>query len=203
MIEIYGHGATRSMRALWAAKEAGLEFNYIDVDLKEGHHFSEDFKKLNPFCRIPAFKDGDYVLWESAAIITYLGDLVPEKGLVPQEAKERGLYNKWLHFANTEIDAPLFTIEKHIWRYPEYERDPKVAKKALDELQAPLKVVTEHLGDNEYLMGETFTMADILMAHCLNWARYREAFNDNNILNDYTKKLSKRECYPRELYRKS
>ncbi len=202
MIEIYGMGATRSMRAVWAAKEAGLEFNYVEVDLKNGAHLSEDFKKLNPYGRVPALKDGDYILWESAAILTYLGELAPERGLVPKEPKARGLYNKWLHFANTELDAPLFTIEKHIWRYPQEERDPKMIKKAIDELQAPLKIVTDHLSQNDFLMGEQFSMADILMAHCLNWARFREAFSDNSVLNDYTKKLSKRDSYPRELYKK-
>lgn len=201
MIEIYGQGATRSMRAVWAAKEAGVAFEYKEVNLKSGEHRNEDFKKLNPYGRVPALKDGDYLLWESAAILTYLADLAPEKNLVPQDPKGRGLYNKWLHFANTELDAPLFTIEKHIWRYPENERNPEIIKKSLDELQAPLKLITDHLSNNDFLMGETFTMADILMAHCLNWARFREAFSDNDTLNQYTKKLSKRENYPRELYK--
>lgn len=205
MIEIYGKGTTRSMRALWAAREAQIEFEYKEVDLQKGEHFSEDFKKLNPFGKVPALRDGDFLLWESAAILTYIGDLVPEKGLVPradQAPKERAHYNKWMHFANTEIDALLFTIEKHIWRYPEEERSPEVIKKTLEELQAPLSLVTDHLKENDYLMGDQFTMVDILMAHCLNWARYREAFTDNDVLNSYTKKLSKRECYPKELYKK-
>lgn len=204
MIEIYGKGSTRSMRAVWAAKEAGVDFKYIEVEIKEGEHFGDDFKKLNPFCKIPALKDGDFLLWESAAILTYIGDLVPEKGLVPQldkSPKERAQYNKWMHFANTEIDALLFTIEKHIWRYPEEERRPEAIKKSLEELQAPIALLTKHLGENDYLMGDNFTMVDILMAHCLNWARFREAFTDNDVLNSYTKKLSKRENYPRELYK--
>lgn len=203
MIEIYGLGATRSMRAVWAAKEAGVDYQYHEVNLKNGEHLSDDFKKLNPFMRVPVLKHGDFTLWESAAIITYIGDLVPDKSLVPktENIKARAEYNKWLHFANCELDAPLFTIEKHIWRYSEEDRRPEIVKMSQSELQKPLEIVTKHLEANDFLLGESFSMADILMAHCLNWARYREAFGDNEILNDYTKRLSKRESYPRELYK--
>jgi glutathione S-transferase len=203
MVEIYGLGATRSMRAVWAAKEAGIDYQYHEVNLKSGDHLKDDFKNLNPFMRVPVLKDGDFVLWESAAIITYIGDLAPKKTLVPSidSPKARATYNKWLHFANCELDSLLFTIEKHKWRYPEEQRNPEVIKQALSELQKPLEIITKHLESNDYLLGENFSMADILMAHCLNWARYREAFGDNEILNAYTKKLSKREAYPRELYK--
>lgn len=203
MIEIYGLGSTRSMRAVWAAKEAELEFKYHEIDLKKGEHMAPDFVEMNPFAKVPVLRNGDFVLWESAAILTYLADLAPSKNLVPlvSDPEARATHNKWLHFANCELDALLFTIEKHIWRYPEEERDPKALKKALEELQKPLELVTKHLESNDYLMGDSFCVADILMAHCLNWARYREAFSNNQVLNDYTKKLSKREHYPRELYR--
>lgn len=205
MVEIYGLGSTRSMRAVWAAKEAKIEYKYHEVDLKKGEHLQDSFKELNPFGGVPVLKDGDFVLWESAAILTYIGDIAPQSNLVPkvQDAKRRAEYNKWLHFANCELDAILFTIEKHIWRYPEDQRRPEAIKKSLEELQKPLGIVTEHLKNNEYLMGDEFTMADILMAHCLNWARFREAFTENPTLNDYTKRLSKRENYPRELYKKN
>jgi len=202
MIEIFGKGTTRSMRALWAARESGLEHNYIEVDLMKGEHQKDDFKKMNPFGRVPVLKDGDFVLWESAAIITYLGDLAPETKLVPQTPKERGLYNKWMHFANCEIDSVLFNIEKHSWRYPEAERLPQIIRMSIEELQVPLDIVSNHLSENAFLLGDQFTMVDILMGHCLNWARFREAFSDNTTLNDYTKRLSQREHYPRELYKK-
>lgn len=203
MISIYGMGGTRSMRAVWAAKETGLDFEYHEVNLKGGEHKSEEFSKLNPNGSIPVLKHNDFVLWESAAIITYLGDLVPEMNLTPKVGtQERAKYDQWLHFTNCELDAYLFNIEKHIWRYDEADRLPAVIDLTMKDLQGPLKIIEEHLSKNKYVMGDEFSLVDIPLAHCLNWARFRKAFEGNEILDTYTLNLSKRENYPRELYKK-
>lgn len=203
MLTLFGCGQTRSMRPLWALKESNLPYEYIEVNLKEGAHKSEDFAKLNPNKTIPVLKDGDFVLFESGAILTYIGDLVPEKGLVPQEdPKKRAIYHQWMDFINCELDANLFTIEKHSWRYPEEARSEKVIQSTIQDMQKPLAVLTTQLEKSPFLLGDEFSFADIMLAHCLNWARYRQVFKDNDVLNHYTKKLSQRESYPRELYKK-
>ncbi|MCR9205239.1 MAG: glutathione S-transferase family protein [Halobacteriovoraceae bacterium] len=203
MLNIYGMGGTRSMRAVWAAKETGLEFEYVEVDLKGGEHKGDEFSKLNPNGAIPVLKHNDFVLWESAAIVTYLGDLVPDMNLTPKAGtRDRGRYDQWLHFTNCELDAYLFNIEKHIWRYDEADRNPAIVELTIKDLQGPLKIIEKHLSENKYVMGEEFSMVDIPLAHCLNWARFRKAFESNEILDTYTKELSKREKYPRELYKK-
>lgn len=201
-MKIYGFGGTRSMRAVWAAKEAGVEFEYISMKLKEAEHHSPEFERMNPNKAVPVLEDGDFILFESSAIITYLGDMVPEKKLVPTEMKERAIYNQWMSFANCELDAPLFNIEKHAWRYSESDREPKVIDLTIQDLKKPIGIIEKHLSQREFVLGDHFSMVDIMMAHCLNWARYREVFQNNEILDNYTKNLSKRESYPRELYKK-
>lgn len=202
MLKIYGKGGTRSMRAVWAGKESGLPFEYVELDLLEGEHKKDDFKKINPNGTIPALTDDDFVLWESAAIVTYLGDLASGTNLTPRPGtKERAKYDQWIHFTNCELDAYLFNIEKHIWRYDEKDRLPSMVELMKKDLKKPLNIVEEHLKTNPYLLGDQFTMADIPMAHCLNWARFRKAFENNEVFDEYTKRLSKRENYPRELYK--
>lgn len=203
MLKVYGMGGTRSMRAVWAAKETGLDFEYIEVDIKGGEHKKDPFFKMNPNGAIPVLEHNDFVLWESAAIVTYLGDLVPEKNLTPKVGtKDRAKYDQWLHFTNCELDAYLFNIEKHLWRYDEADRQPAMVELMKKDLQGPLKIIEKHLSKNKYLLGDQFSMVDIPLAHCLNWARFRQAFENNEVLDTYTKELSKRDFYPRELYKK-
>ncbi len=203
MLTLIGFGQTRSMRALWALKESGLPYDYQEINLKEGAHQSEEFARINPNKTIPVLRDGEFTLFESGAIVTYIGDLVPEKGLTPKAySKERAIFHQWMDYINCELDACLFTIEKNSWRYREEDRNERAIECTKADMQKSLGVIQAQLEKGPYLLGETFSVVDIMLAHCLNWARYREVFKANEVFDAYTKKLSKRESYPRELYNK-
>ena len=203
MITLYGKGPTRSMRALWALKEAQLDYDYKEVDLMAQEHLGEEFKRINPYQKVPVLADGDFIVSESVAIVTYIGRISGNK-LVPDahDSKAWALYDQWMSFLNCEVDATLFTIEKHTWRYPETERSALMIDKAISELAPSIQIIQDQLQKTEFLLGENFSMVDIVAAHCLNWARSRRVFKDIVIIDEYTKKLSKREAYPRELYKK-
>jgi glutathione S-transferase len=203
MITLYGKGPTRSMRALWALKEAGLDYVYKEVDLMSKEHLSDDFKSINPYQKVPVLIDGDFKIYESVAIATYVGR-ISGLPLVPavNDSKGWARFDQWMSFLNCEVDAILFTIEKHKWRYDESERSESIIAKSLQELRPSIAIIEDQLKETEYLLRAEFSVVDIIAAHCLNWARARGAFKDNEYLDNYTKKLSKREAYPRELYKK-
>src|SRR5579859_1321782 len=118
-MKLYGFSATRSLRALWGLRELGLDFDYVPVDLTKGEHKTPDFLKINPAGKVPVLVDGDLVLPESAAIILYLAEKYPEKGLLPRDLKDRAEMYRWIMFSVTELEQPLWRITKHDFLLPE------------------------------------------------------------------------------------
>ena len=113
MMKLYGFGPTRSLRALWGLKELGLEFEFIPVNLQAGEHRRPEFLALNPAGKVPVLVDGDLVLTESAAIVLYLAEKHPEKELMPTRLEQRAQVYRWVMFAMTELEQPLWRMAKH------------------------------------------------------------------------------------------
>ena len=72
MLKIYGIPRSRAFRAMWLAKELGLDYQSVPVDMGKGETRAADYLKINPNGHIPAIDDDGFVLWESLAITLYL-----------------------------------------------------------------------------------------------------------------------------------
>ncbi len=124
-IKLYEFGPTRSIRARWTLQELGVDFDPIRVNLIAGEHQRPEFLKINPAGKIPVLVDGDLVLTESVAIVLYLGEKYSAKGLLPADLGQRAQVNRWLLFAATELEQPLWRISRHTALYPEEQRLPE------------------------------------------------------------------------------
>lgn len=71
-MKLYEFAPTRSIRARWTLQELGVDFEAITVNLMLGEHTQQEFREINPACKLPALVDGDFVLTESVAIVLYL-----------------------------------------------------------------------------------------------------------------------------------
>jgi len=193
MIKLYGMFPTRAIRGLWALEEAEADYEFVPVDLSKGDHKSEEYLKIHPGGKVPALQDGNLVLFESGAICTYIGDKYPEKNLLPKPGTpQRALYDQWLFFALTELEQPLWTITKHSYVLPKEMRIPDIFKVAQYEFGLVAKVLDKGLGDNEFIMGETFTMADILLGQTLFWAKSAKVPLGSDRLEAYVVRLKTR-----------
>src|SRR6186713_2954445 len=123
-MKLYEFGPTRSIRVRWTLQELGVDFEPIRVNLLAGEHRRPEFLKINPAGKLPVLVDGDLVLTESVAIVLYLGEKYADKGLVPKGLAQRAELNKWLLFAATELEQPLWRIARHTNIYPEDRRLP-------------------------------------------------------------------------------
>lgn len=95
MITLYGCPGTRSFRAVWAMEEAGASYEYVKIDLAAGEGRRSSFRRLNPGGKVPVLAEGDFVLPESAAICTYIGDRFPDSRLTPPAGtRERAQYDR-------------------------------------------------------------------------------------------------------------
>lgn len=198
MLTLYGYPVTRAMRVLWALEEVGAEYRYVKVDFTKDEHQSPAFTRLNPGGKVPVLVDGDLVLTESAAICTYIGEKFEDGGLVPApRTPERALYDQWCYFVMTELEPPLATIAMHRFGLPEDLRVPAVIKSAQWEFARAMRVLALGLGDRPFIVGDRFTMADILIAHALGWAiAFHMPFEDERV-GAYGKRMTQRPAYAR------
>ncbi len=202
-MKLYGCPNTRSLRAAWALEEAGAEYEYVLVDLFKGAARTPDFLALNPGGKLPVLVDDKLKLTESAAIIAYAGERFPASKLVPDDATARADCLRWMFFATTELEQPLWTIAKHRFALPQDKRVAGIEETARWEFVVAAKLVDDALAERAYICGDAFTGADILIAHTLVWARSAKVAFDSARLAAYVERLLARPALTRARRRES
>ena len=87
-----------SLRCQAVANQLGIKLELIQVDLHSGAQMSDDFIALNPNHKIPTLVDGDFVLWESGAIMSYLAEAQPDNNLIPDNLQDRARMAQWSYW---------------------------------------------------------------------------------------------------------
>jgi len=192
MYKVYGSVASRAFRVLWALEELGVAYEHHDAKPQ-----SEAARALNPSGKIPILVDGDAVLTDSVAILTYLAD---KHGALtyPAGTVERAHQDALTHTILDEFDAVLWTSARHHTVLPEDLRIPAVNDSLKWEFQQNL----DRLGKRfvgPFLQGDRMTLADILCVHCLGWAKSAGFPVENDVMTAYFKDLRKRDAYGRTL----
>jgi glutathione S-transferase len=178
-MRLYEFAPTRSIRVRWTLQELEVGFAPITVNLVAGEHQSPAFLKINPAAKIPVLVDGDLVLTESVAIVLYLAEKYSGKGLIPTDLKLRAQVNRWLLFAATELEQPLWRIARHTALYPEHLRLIGEVALAQQDFKEMAPVLEGHMQGRRFVVGDSFTVADIVGAYTLDWA------NEVGLLNDF------------------
>lgn len=171
MITLYGYSRTRSTRIAWALEELGISYAYQSIVFNRGDHRSDNFLAVNPGGKVPAIHDDEYnlTLLESGAILRYLATKVPETPLLPSDPKLRALCDQWCYFAQSELEQPLWTMGKSKFALPKPYRLPEYQTTVVYEFGLALQLLSEGLGEQTFILGDTFTLADILLGHVLMW----------------------------------
>ena len=198
MLQLYNYPKTRGLRVTWMLEELEADYEFKLVPFGKNGFASEDFVKINPAGKVPALCDGDLVLTESAAIVTYLCDKFPEKNLVPRAGTAaRAKYDQWCYFVLSELEQPLWTKGKHTFILPEDMRVPAVIETAQWEFQKAVGILSRGLGENDYLLGDTFSAADILVGQTLLWARAAKQPVEADNIDRYAELILGREALQR------
>lgn len=180
-MKLYEFPPTRSIRVRWTLQELGVDFEAITVNMIAGEHKSPEFLKINPAGKLPVLVDGNLTLTESLAIVLYLGEKYIDKGFIPKDLGQRAELNKWLLFAATELEQPLWRIARNTSVYPEDKRIPADVVRAREDFAPMAAVLEEHLKVRQFIVGNTVTVADFVMAYTLDWA------NEVQLLDGYPK----------------
>ncbi|GAA6194934.1 glutathione S-transferase family protein [Pseudophaeobacter arcticus] len=190
MYTVVGAPMTRSFRVLWALEELGQPYELIPA-LPQ----SPEILEVTDSGKVPALIEGDAVLTDSTAIITYLadkhGDLTAPAGTLAR-AQQDAMTQRFLD----ELDAVLWTAARHSFALPKDQRVADVKPSLMWEFNRNLNRIAP-LIKGPFVMGENFTLADIVLTHCLSWAFGAKFPVDNQAMLDYGKAMRGRAAHQR------
>src|SRR5437763_11505228 len=170
-LKIYGVARSRAFRTLWMARELGLDYEHVKVDFATGETRTPAHLTLNPNGHVPVIDDDGFVLWESMAINLYLAKKYGAGALYPSRLEDEAHAWQWSFWGMTEIERPVLTALFNRALLPEDKRDAGAADEAERQLQQPLQVLDAAVSGKPYLVGDSFTVADLNVASILSWAR--------------------------------
>lgn len=163
MYTVVGATKSRAFRVMWMLEELGQPYEQVPAGPR-----SDEARKYNPSGKIPALVDGDEVLTDSVAIMTYLAD---KHGMLtaPAGTPARARQDAMTFWLIDEFDAVLWSAAKHSFVLPEEQRVPQVKDSLKAEFARASGVLSERL-EGPFLMGDEITVPDLLAVHCINWS---------------------------------
>lgn len=170
MITLYGFGRvnekvvglTRDLRVQWALEETGLPYRVRGVDHTGGEHQADEYRRLNPFSQIPSIDDDGFVMTESGAIVLYLAEKSGK--LMPSDFQGRAQVMRWCFVALSTVEPPIQELGLIELMGP---NDPSGAQRRpalVKWIQRVCRNLEGWLAERQFLLGEDFTVADILMS---------------------------------------
>ena len=147
----------RSFKVLLLANHLELDYQLKFVDLRAGEQRAPERAHLNINQRVPVLEDGDYLLWESNAILEYLAALRPAAGLLPQELKPRLQVTKWLYWESAHWDpaCAIFIFERVVkQRFRLGEENPEEIERGKRLLVRSAQVLDAQLQTHAHIAGE-------------------------------------------------
>ncbi len=163
MLTLFHAPRSRSTRILWLLEELGAPFHlhHVTISYMDGSGDGPDPANPHPDKKVPAILSDQELVTESAAIAVYLGDLHPETGMAPRiEDRDRGAYLTWISWVEGEFGPAIFQ---------RMAAGPDAAAPA--SFEAALQRLKGALSEGSYLLGERFSVADVMLGGTLAWAR--------------------------------
>ncbi|MEZ4451358.1 MAG: glutathione S-transferase family protein [Nannocystaceae bacterium] len=172
-------GSPNSRRVLAVVAHLGVDVDLQIIDLSKGQSRTPEYLEINPMGRTPTLVDGDFVLWESNAIIQYLTDRAREAGhaeaatLLPTDARGRADVTRWQAWQMSHLGAAVQTIvyENLVKRmFMGQEPDAVEVERGLRNYHPNAKFLDAHLNGRSWITGEHLTLADFAIAAVLMYA---------------------------------
>jgi len=165
-VKLYHCARARSVRVLWLLEELGLDYELETMPFDPKALQAPDFLEVSPLGKVPVLIDGATRMSESVAIVQYILNKYGNGSLEPdEEDAEFGKYLQWLHFGEATLMGPIATISLNRFILPEGERDERAVERAVRQLNLYTQTVEDSLEGRDYLMGDEFTAADIVVGY--------------------------------------
>ena len=189
MYKVIGNTNTRTLRVLWAMNEIGLKYEHLKVRTQ-----SAEAQLANVSGKVPSLEANGVNISDSTAIITYLADKYNQLTF-PAGTIERAQQDSFTQFILDELDSILWTAARHSFVLPIEMRVSELKDTLRWEFAKSLKVLESRMCAGPNVMGEKFTIPDIILTHIGGWARVAKFDIPDGKLRDYFRRQIKRPAY--------
>jgi len=189
-LTLYHHPYTRAANVVWMLEEVGTPYELRYVDVRAGAHKAPEILALNPMGKLPILQDGELVVTESAAIGLYLADRYASGELAPAlDDPARGTYLRWSFFAPSVIE-PGSMAKASGW-------EVKESAAGWGTHQAMLAAMESALEGRSFVLGETFSMADVIFGGTIRYMLTFKMLEPRPIFEAYSERLAARPAFKR------
>ena len=158
MLKFYYNTGPNPMKVALFLEEAGLEYEPIPVDGRKGDQFKPEYLAISPNAKAPSLVDGDVAVFDSNAILLYLGEKTG-KFMPAGDPKSRGQLLSWLMFVATGL-GPYSGQAVHFKRMAP-EKVPYAINRYDFEAERHYKILDDQLAKHRYMLGDTYTIVDM------------------------------------------
>lgn len=191
----FAQGQVRDLRARWALEEAGLP--YQARLLAQGDQDTPEYRALQPFGQVPILQEGDLTLFETGAIVLYIGER--SEALLPKDPAARARATQWVVASLNSIEPFMSQIALIDLFYANEEWAKLRRPGAVEFLQRRLSALSRTLGDKPYLDGDRFSAGDLMMTTVLRIANYTDIVTHDARLAAYIERCTARPAFQRAL----
>ena len=187
----FARGQVRDLRVRWALEEAGLPYETRLLGL--GDQDKPDYRALQPFGQVPILEEDGFVLFESGAIVLYIGER--SEILLPKDASARA--TQWLIAALNSIEPFVMNVALIDLFYQNEEWAKLRRPGAVEFVQRRLSALSNSLGDKPYLDGGRFTAGDLMMTTVLRILHHTDIVMSDKRLAAYVDRCTARPAFRR------
>ena len=200
MLKIFHVKGTRSIRPIWICEELNLEYETEIISFSQEYRSSTEWRKINPVGKVPAMIDGKMTMFESGAMVQYLIDKYGNGRLQPKVGTcEQALYLQWCWFSEATFSRPLGEIVNHKRVFNEDQQSEAMIREMQARARLCMKAIDEALVDKEYICGDNFTAADVMLGYSVMLCLKLAPTENCRRVNIYWNKLQQRDAYKRAI----
>lgn len=189
------------MKVVWLLEELGLPYSRVDVGGPFGGTETPQYLAMNPNGVVPTLVEGDFVLWESNAVVRYLcGANAPGSPMWPDDLRARGSIDRWMDWQQTTLNRPQSTVFQGLVRTAADRRDYAAITAATTEAGRCWTLLDGILAQVPYVAGPVFTLADITLGvHVHRWFAFDIARPPQPNLRAWYDRLLERPAYAKHV----
>ena len=164
MLKIWGRiSSVNVQKVVWCADELGIPYERVDVGGTFGGNDKPDYLAKNPNGLVPVIEDGEFVLYESNAIVRYLSAKHGGRKIWPDNLEKRADVDRWMEWQSTGFTPAMLVAFWQLCRTPEDKRDLKAVEASLEKGEKFAAVIDAHLAGRDHVAGSAFSPADIVV----------------------------------------
>jgi glutathione S-transferase len=189
----FAQGQVRDLRARWALEEAGLL--YRTRLLGQDDQDTPEYRALQPFGQVPMLEEDGFALFESGAIVLYIGER--SETLLPKDPEARARATQWLIAALNSIEPFVMEVARIDIFYADQEWARLRRPGAVEFVARRLGALSRALGDKRYLDGDRFTAGDLMMTTVLRILKHTDIVASDRRLAAYVERCTARPAFKR------